>query len=78
MLVNAVTFRNFDLMVASICFPQLGQEGTVPLKSARLFFDLSERARKVLESYFSLETPLYFAYSHLVCRSAIDGKSRES
>ncbi|KAG7229684.1 hypothetical protein INR49_012731 [Caranx melampygus] len=56
---------------------KLGQEGTVPLKSARLFFDLSERVRKVLESYFSLETPLYFAYSHLVCRSAIDEKQED-
>uniref|UniRef100_A0A665WX22 procollagen-proline 3-dioxygenase n=1 Tax=Echeneis naucrates TaxID=173247 RepID=A0A665WX22_ECHNA len=54
-------------------FSQLGQEGKVPLKSARLFFDLSERVRKVLESYFNLATKLYFSYSHLVCRSAIDG-----
>lgn len=55
--------------------PQLGQEGKVQLKSSRLFFDLSEKVRKVLESYFVLDTPLYFSYSHLVCRSAIDGKS---
>ncbi|XP_004559938.1 prolyl 3-hydroxylase 1 [Maylandia zebra] len=53
---------------------KLGQEGKVPLKSARLFFDLSEKVRKVLESYFRLDTPLYFTYSHLVCRSAIDEK----
>lgn len=57
--------------------PQLGQDGRVPLKSARLFFDLSEKVRKVLESYFGLESPLYFSYSHLVCRSAIDGKTRK-
>ncbi|XP_020488394.2 prolyl 3-hydroxylase 1 [Labrus bergylta] len=53
---------------------KLGQEGKVPMKSARLFFDLSEKVRKVLESYFRLETTLYFSYSHLVCRSAIDEK----
>ncbi|XP_072239025.1 prolyl 3-hydroxylase 1 isoform X2 [Leuresthes tenuis] len=53
---------------------KLAQEGKVPLKSARLFFDMSEKVRKVLESYFLLETPLYFSYSHLVCRSAIDEK----
>ncbi|XP_059186030.1 prolyl 3-hydroxylase 1 [Centropristis striata] len=53
---------------------KLGQEGTVPVKSARLFFNLSEKVKKVLESYFSLEAPLYFSYSHLVCRSAIDEK----
>ncbi|KAE8298004.1 Prolyl 3-hydroxylase 1 [Larimichthys crocea] len=56
---------------------KLGQEGKVPLKSARLFFDLSEKVRKILESYFRLETPLYFSYSHLVCRSAIDEKQEE-
>uniref|UniRef100_A0A7N8YJV5 procollagen-proline 3-dioxygenase n=1 Tax=Mastacembelus armatus TaxID=205130 RepID=A0A7N8YJV5_9TELE len=56
---------------------KLGQEGKVPLKSARLFFDLSEKVRKVLELYFRLETPLYFSYSHLVCRSAIDEKQED-
>lgn len=52
---------------------QLGQEGKVPLKSARVLFDVSEKARKILESHFRLETPLYFSYTHLVCRAAIDG-----
>ncbi|XP_070758571.1 prolyl 3-hydroxylase 1 [Enoplosus armatus] len=56
---------------------KLGQEGKVPLKSARLFLDLSEKVRKVLESYFRLETPLYFSYSHLVCRSAIEEKQED-
>ncbi|XP_029287600.1 prolyl 3-hydroxylase 1 [Cottoperca gobio] len=56
---------------------KLGQEGTVPLKSARLFFDLSERVKKVLESYFHLDAPLYFSYSHLVCRSAIVEKQED-
>ncbi|XP_041837682.1 prolyl 3-hydroxylase 1 [Melanotaenia boesemani] len=56
---------------------KLGQEGKVPLKSARLFFDLGEKVRKVLESYFRLESPLYFSYSHLVCRSAIDEKQED-
>uniref|UniRef100_A0A1A8KBG1 procollagen-proline 3-dioxygenase n=1 Tax=Nothobranchius kuhntae TaxID=321403 RepID=A0A1A8KBG1_NOTKU len=53
---------------------KLAQEGKVPLKSAGLFFDLSEKVRKVLESYFHLDTPLYSSYSHLVCRSAVDEK----
>ncbi|XP_029007877.1 prolyl 3-hydroxylase 1 isoform X2 [Betta splendens] len=53
---------------------KLGQEGKVPLNSARLFLDLSQKVRKALESYFLLEAPLYFSYSHLVCRSAIEEK----
>uniref|UniRef100_A0A3Q3WED4 procollagen-proline 3-dioxygenase n=1 Tax=Mola mola TaxID=94237 RepID=A0A3Q3WED4_MOLML len=56
---------------------KLGQEGKVPLKSARLFFDLSEKVKKMLESYFGLDTPLYFAYTHLVCRSAIEEKQED-
>uniref|UniRef100_A0A8C3ADI6 Prolyl 3-hydroxylase 1 n=1 Tax=Cyclopterus lumpus TaxID=8103 RepID=A0A8C3ADI6_CYCLU len=56
---------------------KLGQEGMVPLKSARLFFDLSEKVKKVVESYFRLDAPLYFSYSHLVCRSAIDEKQKD-
>lgn len=26
-----------------------------------------------MESYFRLDSPLYFSYSHLVCRTAIEG-----
>uniref|UniRef100_A0A8C1SII1 Prolyl 3-hydroxylase 1 n=1 Tax=Cyprinus carpio TaxID=7962 RepID=A0A8C1SII1_CYPCA len=48
------------------------QEDLVPLKSARLFSDLSEKIRKLLESNFGLESPLYFSSSNLVCRSAIE------
>ncbi|KAJ8360559.1 hypothetical protein SKAU_G00170840 [Synaphobranchus kaupii] len=56
---------------------KLGQEGKVPLKSGRLFFELSEKVRKILESYFHLETTLYFSYTHLVCRSAIEEKQED-
>uniref|UniRef100_A0A8C4S5Z1 procollagen-proline 3-dioxygenase n=1 Tax=Erpetoichthys calabaricus TaxID=27687 RepID=A0A8C4S5Z1_ERPCA len=53
---------------------KLAQEGKVPMKSAQMYFDISEKVRKVVESYFRLETPLYFSYTHLVCRSAIAEK----
>lgn len=52
---------------------QLGQEGKVPLQSAHLYYNVTEKVRRVMESYFRLETPLYFSYSHLVCRTAIEG-----
>ncbi|XP_059385812.1 prolyl 3-hydroxylase 1-like [Carassius carassius] len=48
------------------------QEGLVPLKSARLLSDLSEKIQKILESNFGLESPLYYSSSNLVCRSAIE------
>ncbi|KAB1268868.1 Prolyl 3-hydroxylase 1 [Camelus dromedarius] len=53
--------------------PQLGQEGKVPLQSAHLYYNVTEKVRRVMESYFRLDTPLYFSYSHLVCRTAIEG-----
>uniref|UniRef100_A0A2K6LE49 procollagen-proline 3-dioxygenase n=2 Tax=Rhinopithecus TaxID=542827 RepID=A0A2K6LE49_RHIBE len=51
---------------------KLGQEGKVPLQSAHLYYNVTEKVRRIMESYFRLDTPLYFSYSHLVCRTAID------
>uniref|UniRef100_A0A8C5U6U6 procollagen-proline 3-dioxygenase n=1 Tax=Malurus cyaneus samueli TaxID=2593467 RepID=A0A8C5U6U6_9PASS len=53
---------------------KLGQEGKVPLRSAYLYYNVTEKVRHMMESYFRLEVPLHFSYSHLVCRTAIDEK----
>lgn len=53
---------------------QYGYEGRVPLKSARLFYEVSERARRIIESYFRLNSTLHFSYTHLVCRTAVTGQ----
>ncbi|XP_008328020.1 prolyl 3-hydroxylase 2 isoform X2 [Cynoglossus semilaevis] len=53
---------------------QYGYEGRVPMKSARLFYHVSERARRIVESYFLLNSTLHFSYTHLVCRTAIIGQ----
>uniref|UniRef100_A0A4W4FLY8 procollagen-proline 3-dioxygenase n=1 Tax=Electrophorus electricus TaxID=8005 RepID=A0A4W4FLY8_ELEEL len=53
---------------------QYGYEGRVPLGSARLFYDISEKARQIIESYFMLSSTLHFSYTHLVCRTAIPGQ----
>ncbi|XP_004570276.2 prolyl 3-hydroxylase 2 isoform X1 [Maylandia zebra] len=49
-------------------------EGRVPMRSARLFYETSERARRIIESYFVLNSTLHFSYTHLVCRTAIKGQ----
>ncbi|KAM4772023.1 prolyl 3-hydroxylase 2 [Rhinophrynus dorsalis] len=49
-------------------------EGRIPMKSARLFYDVSEKARRIVQSYFRLNTTLYFSYTHLVCRTALQGQ----
>lgn len=38
-----------------------------------MYYNVTEKVRRVMESYFRLDTPLYFSYSHLVCRTAIEG-----
>ncbi|XP_077458832.1 prolyl 3-hydroxylase 1 isoform X2 [Stigmatopora argus] len=52
----------------------LAQEAKVPLNGVRLFFGVSEKVRKILESYFRLSSPLFFSHLHLVCRTAIKEK----
>ncbi|KAG8581539.1 hypothetical protein GDO81_007716 [Engystomops pustulosus] len=49
-------------------------EGRLPMKSARLFYDVSEKARQIVQSYFMLNSTLYFSYTHLVCRTALQGQ----
>uniref|UniRef100_A0A452VJ74 procollagen-proline 3-dioxygenase n=1 Tax=Ursus maritimus TaxID=29073 RepID=A0A452VJ74_URSMA len=56
---------------------KLGQEGKVPLQSAHLYYNVTEKVRRLMESYFRLDTPLYFSYSHLVCRTAIEEAQAE-
>ncbi|XP_029471814.1 LOW QUALITY PROTEIN: prolyl 3-hydroxylase 2 [Rhinatrema bivittatum] len=51
-----------------------GYEGRVLLRSALLFYDVSEKARRIVESYFQLNSTLYFSYTHLVCRTAMHGQ----
>lgn len=55
---------------------QYGYEGRVSLRSARLFYDVSEKARRITESYFMLNSTLHFSYTHLVCRTAVPGVFR--
>jgi len=50
------------------------QERKLPLRSAELYYDLSERVRLQVKAYFKLERELYFDYTHLVCRTSLKGK----
>lgn len=53
---------------------KFGYEGRVQMKSARLFYEVSEKARQIVQSYFMLNSTLYFSYTHLVCRTALQGQ----
>ena len=39
----------------------------------KLFLQRTEEARNHVERYFDLDRPLYFTYTHLVCRTALLG-----
>lgn len=55
-------------------FTQLMHMGLVNTFSMKAFLDLSEKSRLFIEKYFNLTKPLYFDFTHLVCRSAIDSE----
>ena len=42
----------------------------VAKKLVLFYFEAAERNRVYLEEFFQLSTPLYFSYTHLVCRTA--------
>ncbi|XP_064415446.1 prolyl 3-hydroxylase 1 [Latimeria chalumnae] len=53
---------------------KLARLGSVEQNDARLYYDVSEKSRLLVESYFNLKSPLYFSFSHLVRRSAVEGQ----
>ncbi|KAM3835761.1 LOW QUALITY PROTEIN: prolyl 3-hydroxylase 2-like [Vipera latastei] len=71
--MSQVLSHSSDLGAAPVP-EQFGYEGRIPLKSAASSYDVSEKARKIVESYFMLNSTLYFSYTHLVCRTALSGQ----
>ncbi|NXX76182.1 P3H3 hydroxylase, partial [Urocolius indicus] len=49
---------------------QLAQNGDVDWRDAKLLLQASEKARKIIESYFTPGRRLHFSFTHLVCRTA--------
>ncbi|XP_032242819.2 prolyl 3-hydroxylase 2 isoform X2 [Nematostella vectensis] len=52
-------------------------QGKVDIEPVDLYLNSSERMRDFVEDYFQLETPLYFSYSHLVCRTSLPGSKEK-
>lgn len=42
-------------------------------QGAQLLLEVSERVRSLTQAYFSPDRPLHLSFTHLVCRSAIEG-----
>ncbi|NXA41904.1 P3H3 hydroxylase, partial [Eudromia elegans] len=53
---------------------QLAQNGDVDWKDAELLLQASEKSRKIIESYFTPGKKLHFSFTHLVCRTAVEGE----
>ncbi|CAG5120358.1 unnamed protein product [Candidula unifasciata] len=54
---------------------KLAQQNTISPFGLRAFLELSEKSRLLVENYFNLTKPLYFDYTHLVCRTAVGDNS---
>ncbi|XP_060046132.1 prolyl 3-hydroxylase 3 [Erinaceus europaeus] len=56
---------------------QLARAGAVRPQGAKLLLEASERARTLTQAYFSPERPLHLSFTHLVCRSAVEGEQEQ-
>uniref|UniRef100_F7A8D7 Prolyl 3-hydroxylase 3 n=1 Tax=Equus caballus TaxID=9796 RepID=F7A8D7_HORSE len=56
---------------------QLARAGAVGRQGAKLLLEVSERVRTLTQAYFSPDRPLHLSFTHLVCRSAIEGEQAQ-
>ncbi|XP_071119897.1 prolyl 3-hydroxylase 1-like isoform X3 [Mytilus edulis] len=56
---------------------ELVHVGVISKKDAQLFLDASDYGRLLVEKYFNLTQPLHFDYTHLVCRTAVEGSQED-
>lgn len=52
---------------------QKAKDGEVPVELSQLYVNASRRSRDAIAAEFKLQSPLYFSYTHLVCRTAKEG-----
>ncbi|XP_052286889.1 prolyl 3-hydroxylase 1-like isoform X2 [Dreissena polymorpha] len=55
----------------------LVDENRISANILHLFLDISEHARLLVEKFFNQTRRLYFDYTHLVCRTALDGDTED-
>ncbi|KAK3603209.1 hypothetical protein CHS0354_036136 [Potamilus streckersoni] len=63
------TFLGVDIYRAS----KLVQQKAISVNVVQLALDISEMSRLMVEKFLNLSRPLYFDYTHLVCRTAKEG-----
>ncbi|XP_052066781.1 prolyl 3-hydroxylase 1-like isoform X2 [Mytilus californianus] len=56
---------------------ELVHVGVISKQAAQLFLDASDYGRLLVEKYFNLTQPLHFDYTHLVCRTAVEGSQED-
>ncbi|CAH1786500.1 unnamed protein product, partial [Owenia fusiformis] len=52
---------------------QLAQNADVDPEWVQLYLDVADKARDLARKYFVGDKPLYFDFTHLVCRTALEG-----
>ncbi|XP_019404451.1 PREDICTED: prolyl 3-hydroxylase 3 [Crocodylus porosus] len=53
---------------------KLAQDEVVNWRDAKLLLQASEKSRKIVQSYFTPGKKLHFSFTHLVCRTAVEGE----
>ena len=61
----------------SFHYLQLARAGAVGTQGPKLLLEVSERVRTLTQAYFSPERPLHLSFTHLVCRTAIEGNCQD-
>ncbi|CAH1786499.1 unnamed protein product [Owenia fusiformis] len=62
-------FAGLDVTKAS----ELAQNADVDPEWVQLYLDVADKARDLARKYFVGDKPLYFDFTHLVCRTALEG-----
>lgn len=47
--------------------------GILNMEHLRMLLKITESAKEKIKDYFSIEEPLYFTYTHFVCRTSLKG-----
>ncbi|KAL3842117.1 hypothetical protein ACJMK2_020168 [Sinanodonta woodiana] len=70
---DSETFLGLNISRAS----KLVQQKAVSMNIVQLALDISEMSRLLVEKFLNLSHPLYFEYTHLVCRTAKEANEKD-
>ena len=61
-----------EYWIVILIWSQHAQLGDISLEDAELYMNSSDKARRLTQEYFDIPVHLHFAFTHLVCRYALE------